>query len=271
MVRGRHTAGGSGGTYVLNALLGERNLFPFPKSVYAVRDCLRVAVGNRPNALILDFFAGSGTTLHAALLMNRDGGNRRCIMVTNNEVAEATARSLASKGIYRGDPQYEAMGIFEKVTRPRCEAAVTGRRPDGTAAEGQYIDGKAYAEGFEENVEFFRVDYLDPDEIDLGTQFEAIHPSLWLSAGGIGARPKSRDADMMVSGKSNYAILFRDDRFNKFTRAISAHSQLTHVWIVTDSEDAFAEMRAALDSRLRVSMLYRDYLRTFKINTSVTA
>jgi adenine-specific DNA-methyltransferase len=46
-------------------------------------------VANKPNALVVDFFAGSGTTLHAVNLLNaEDGGNRRCVMVTNNEVSE---------------------------------------------------------------------------------------------------------------------------------------------------------------------------------------
>jgi len=63
--RGRHTAGGAGGTQLLAALLGERDVFPFPKSVYAVRDAIAVAVGSRTDALIMDFFGGSGTTLNA--------------------------------------------------------------------------------------------------------------------------------------------------------------------------------------------------------------
>jgi hypothetical protein len=42
---------------------------------------------------------------------------------------------------------------------------------------------------------------------------------------------------------------------------------VTHVWLVTDSEEAYAEMRSALPARLAVSMLYRDYLRNFRINT----
>lgn len=266
--RGRHTAGGSGGTQALAALLGERNLFPFPKSVYAVRDCLAVAVGDRPHALILDFFAGSGTTLHAACLMNAaDGGSRRSVLVTNNEVEEKTVLALAKKGYYRGDPQFDRLGIFERVTMPRCKAVVTGVRPDGDPVEGAHLDGRPYAQGFEENVEFFRLDYLDPDDVDLGTQFDAIFPSLWLAAGGQGDRPAVKAHDMLVPERAPYAILFREERLRTFLKAIQKRTDLTHIWIVTDSEDAFAEMRTAVDPRLTTSMLYRDYLRTFRINT----
>lgn len=268
--RGRHTAGGNGGTQALAALLGERNLFPFPKSVYSVQDCLAVAIGNRPNALILDFFAGSGTTFHATCLLNAaDGGSRRSILVTNNEVDETTARRLAKQNIFRGDEAFDRQGIFEQVTRPRCKSVVTGLRPDGQAIDGAHLDGRPYADGFEENIAFFRLDYLDPDDVDLGTQFEAIFPSLWLAAGGVGARPNvKQETDMLVPAGSPYAILFREDRFRKFLKAIEGRAELTHIWIVTDSEDAFAEMRAAVGRRLATSMLYRDYLRNFRINTS---
>jgi adenine-specific DNA-methyltransferase len=65
--------------------------FPFPKSLYAVRDTLRFFVETNLT-LVLDFFAGSGTTLNAVNLLNAtDGGQRRCILVTNNEVSAEEA------------------------------------------------------------------------------------------------------------------------------------------------------------------------------------
>lgn len=259
---------GTHGTEMLKKLLGAQGLFPFPKSVYAVKDCLAAVVRNRPNALVLDFFAGSGTTFHATCLLNaEDAGSRRSILVTNNEVDEKTARQLHKQGIYRGDANFEKHGIFMQATKPRCEAVVTGKRPDKTKVPGAHINGRPFAQGFEENVEFFRLDYVDPDEVDLGTQFEAIFPSLWLAAGGIGARPKAKSPDMLIPEGAPYAILFREERFRTFLKTIGRRDDLTHVWIVTDSEDAFAEMRAALNPRLKTSMLYRDYLRTFRINT----
>ena len=76
------------GSKLLTNFIGKR--FSFPKSLYAVHDVIRFFVTNNPNALIVDFFAGSGTTMHAVNLLNaEDGGHRRCIMVTNNEVSDA--------------------------------------------------------------------------------------------------------------------------------------------------------------------------------------
>jgi adenine-specific DNA-methyltransferase len=267
----RHTShdAGTHGTSLVDKVLGQRGLFTFPKSVYAVRDCLAAVVRDRPNALIVDCFAGSGTTLHATSLLNaEDDGNRRCILVTNNEVEEGKARRLNKDGYYQGDPEFDQHGIFEQVACPRCESVVTGLRPDGTPIPGKHFGGRPFAEGFPENVEFYQLNYLDPDEVDLGLQFEAVLPTLWMSAGGIGEREKPEDgqAFSMPEG-STYGVLFDESRFPSFREALEERPEVTHAWLVTDSEEAYAEMGSALPRRLEVSMLYRDYLRNFKINT----
>ena len=69
---------------VLPGTLGRS--FPYPKSLFAVEDCISSIAKNNKNLVILDFFAGSGTTGHSVLKMNkRDGGNRQFILCTNNE------------------------------------------------------------------------------------------------------------------------------------------------------------------------------------------
>ncbi len=263
---------GTHGTELLRRLLGEPGLFPFPKSVYAVKDCLAAVVGNRPNALIVDFFAGSGTTFHATCLLNLDdGGNRKSILVTNNEVSMETASSLHKENLYRGDPEFEKWGIFERVTRPRCEAIITGHRPDGTPIEGNHLDkegrsrGRPFSTGFEENVEFYELEYLDPDDIELGNSLEALLPSLWLASGGIGDRQiRVKDIGFSIPEKSTYGVLLKESRFRRFKEALLKRPDVTHTWLVTDSEEAFAEMRSALPKEVNTSMLYRDYLSSFK-------
>lgn len=66
--------------------MGEANTFPYPKSLYTVYDMLAMIIGNNPNAVVLDFFAGSGTTGHAVLELNKeDDGDRQFILCSNNE------------------------------------------------------------------------------------------------------------------------------------------------------------------------------------------
>ncbi|RIK32444.1 MAG: hypothetical protein DCC56_01140 [Anaerolineae bacterium] len=76
--------GSTYGTELLTSILGQ-NDFPFPKSIHAVKECIE-ACTYKKDAVILDFFAGSGTTGHAVLELNEeDGGARQFILVTNNE------------------------------------------------------------------------------------------------------------------------------------------------------------------------------------------
>lgn len=114
------------GTKLLSKVIGSGR-FSFPKSLYAVHDTIRFFVANKPNALIVDFFAGSGTTLHAVNLLNaEDGGHRRCIMVTNNEVSEQEAKTLTKQGYKPGDDEWERLGIARYVNWPRTVCSIEG-------------------------------------------------------------------------------------------------------------------------------------------------
>lgn len=98
------------GTTLLSALL-PRRVFPFPKSLYAVEDALRFFVKEKTNAIILDFFSGSGTTAHAVMRLNRqDDGDRQCISVTNNEVAADEQKKLREQGWRPGNAEWEQWG-----------------------------------------------------------------------------------------------------------------------------------------------------------------
>ncbi|MGV1009097.1 MAG: site-specific DNA-methyltransferase [Dermatophilaceae bacterium] len=163
----------TGGTNMLKSLLGVKN-FPYPKSLYAVEDALRFFVADQIDAVVLDFFGGSGTTTHAVARLNRqDGGHRQSILVTNNEVSESEAKALRRKGLHPGDEEWERLGICNSVTIPRLAAAFTGRMSDGTHVPGdyKYIDERPMAAGFDENLEFFELTYEDPDLVSLGRRF----------------------------------------------------------------------------------------------------
>ena len=181
---------GSHGTGLLQRLLPGRK-FPFPKSLYAVEDALRFFIAGKPDALVVDFFGGSGTTTHAVMRLNhQDGGRRRSILITNNEVGPDVEKELGKRGLGPGDPEWDELGIFEHITKPRLEAAITGKTPDGKLLAGDYkfIDEFPMAEGFEENIEFLTLTYEDPDNVQLGAAFSAIAPLLWLRTGAVGPR-----------------------------------------------------------------------------------
>ena len=76
----------SHGTVLLENILNKRKVFDYPKSLYAVIDTLKILSKENKTAVVLDFFAGSGTTGHAVMELNKqDGGQRKFILCTNNE------------------------------------------------------------------------------------------------------------------------------------------------------------------------------------------
>lgn len=265
--RTSHDAGAYGSD-LLRSLLGRGRVFSFPKSVYAVRDTLAAVARHRPQAVILDFFAGSGTTLHATAMLNaEDGGNRTCVLATNNEVAAEIATRLAESGHEPGDNDWEREGIAESVTWPRVKACLSGQRPDGAPVPGEYMDGRAMADGFAENAAYFKLDFLDPGEVTRGEKFEAIVPILWMLAGCRGACQTARGSGKWFMPKGNqFAVLLRDDAFREFVPALRERTNIDHVFLVTDSTEAFHEMAHALGDRYRCVQLYRSYLDTFRIN-----
>ena len=270
----RHDAG-THGTSMLHQILGKRDAFPFPKSLYAVRDALLTVVGDRPNALILDFFAGSGTTLHATALINAQlGGMRRCIVISNNEPGEKLATALNRKGVFAGETAFEQHGICDGVTWPRIKFALNGKRDDGTALRGNYLelDGVPkqvkWADGFDENLEYFRLDFLDPDEVARGDAFKAILPILWMVAGCRGEREDSKGSTpWFIPKHSPFAVLIQEKQFRAFREKLAERKDIEWVFLITDSEENFGQMRRTLGRKYECVQLYKSYLENFRINT----
>ena len=141
------------GTKLLREILPDCD-FDFPKSLYTVYDCLLTVARHRPDATILDFFAGSGTTGHAVLEMNKvDGGHRKFILCTNNE------NNNGGSG-----------GIAENVCYPRIKAVING-----------YSNKKREkVAGLEGSLLYYKTDLVDieqlhkvPDEAKIRITYQA--------------------------------------------------------------------------------------------------
>ena len=262
-----HDATQYGSRLIGNIFFDRR--FTFPKSLYAVKDCVYFFTANKPNALILDFFAGSGTTLHAVNLLNaEDGGHRRCIMVTNNEVSAEEAKTLTAQGYHPGDPQWEQYGIARYVTWPRTVCSIEGHDVTGRPLKGNYLGSdRPMADGFPANCEFFRLGFLDRDRVSLGMQFQEILPLLWLKSGAKGKRPELTDSEIppiLILPQNGFAVLTEETAFAAFKAQLEETGCIQNVFLVTNSESAFREMSRALPGKA-TSQLYRDYLINFQI------
>jgi adenine-specific DNA-methyltransferase len=116
------------GTQVLDRILGVREAFPFPKSPHAVRDCIRIASDSK-DAIVLDFFAGSGTTGQAVLELNKeDKGRRKFILCTNDE-----------------------SNICEEITYERVKRVIKGY----TTVKGEKV------EGLGGNLAYYKTDFVN--------------------------------------------------------------------------------------------------------------
>jgi adenine-specific DNA-methyltransferase len=187
-------------------------------------------------------------------------------MVTNNEVSADEAKDLRSRGLRPGDVDWEALGIFEHITRPRVTAAITGKTPAGEPIKGDYrfTDEFPMAEGFEENVAFLELRYLDADDIDLGLAYDDLAPLLWLRAGGrgpIARRVDDAGVQLPYAWTDHYGVLFDEDRWRSFVSARPETAQAA--FIVTYSPTVFAGIVAELPPAMDTVRLYDTYLSMF--------
>jgi adenine-specific DNA-methyltransferase len=259
-----HNAGNYGSALLRSFIPGRA--FPFPKSLYAVEDTLQLFVGSKPRATVVDFFSGSGTTAHAVMRLNKqDGGHRRSISVTNNEVAAAEQKVLREKGLRPGDPEWEQWGICEYITKPRIEAAMKGTTPGGEPIKGDYkfTDEFPFANGFNENVEFFTLTYEAPLRVASNREFAKIAPLLWMRAGSQGRRIEDVSKGWDVA--DSYGVLADLDHAKDFLKLVSANENIRLAYVVTDEERLFESVAQELPDHIEPVRLYESYLRNFEI------
>ena len=257
------------GSKILKGMVGDR--FSFPKSLYAVHDAIRFFTENKTSALIVDFFAGSGTTLHAVNLLNaEDGGNRRCIMVTNNEVSEAEAKKLTEDGHKPGDDVWEALGIAKHVTWPRTKCSILGQNIGGAPLTGEYqtnvscekkLPRTYYHLGFVKD--FFGLSVEQKKKIvdmigvptgakkllkeikDFPDSAQKVISGATMPKGGIDA-----DCKYVVSNESSASILFDEAGVDDWLEALGETERVTDLYVVTENKAKFDEIKAKAEAAL---------------------
>jgi len=128
--------------------------------------------------------------------------------------------------------------------------------------------------GFEDNLQYFQLDFLDPTSVELGREFSKLLPTLWMMTGCVGPIPSGNPDEAFLFPEQNpFAILLKQTCFRSFKRELKKQAHLlSKVFLVTDSTDAFQAMRSevceltGLDTG-DVIQLYRSYLDNFRINT----
>lgn len=181
------------GSNDLSAILGKGK-FDFPKPVDLIKRIIQIS--SSKDDIILDFFAGSGTTGQAVLELNKeDGGHRRFILCTNNE-----------------------KNICTDVTYPRLKTVITGIRSDGTK----------YSDGIPSNLYYFKTDFiedLDNTEQARYNLVEKVDSLLCITEDVMEEVERNNYSSHFINGSKHlfiYNDYYNEVKFNEFKQRVLA-------------------------------------------------
>ena len=238
-------SGGVHGSTFVEKVVGTK--FPYPKSLYTVVRSIEAVIKNKPNALIVDFFAGSGTTMNAVNLINQqDGGHRRCILVTNNEVSYVEATALKSKGLCPGDAEWESQGICRSITWPRNKYTILGVHADGSSLDGEYTTSIKCE--IEHKRAIKKIDFVDSSALNTiakKKQFISLLGKEKLAQSLVQA-----DSRYIVSEKYPTTILFDDSAADEWIAQLKGQDHIREIYIVTQNSRFFRETKVRVEDVL---------------------
>ena len=170
--------------------------FPYPKSTDLIKHI--IFLSNNSESTVLDFFAGSGTTLHATMQLNaEDGGHRQCILVTNNE-----------------------NGICENVTYERNKRVIQGY----TTPKGQQVEGL-----HDNNLRYYRTSFIPRERtqrnmralVNAATDLLCIKEDLYEEKPLLGTlKLKPQLARYFSNGQKHMLVVYREEVVNELVEAI---------------------------------------------------
>lgn len=209
--------------------------FPYPKSLYNVKKCLELVVGQRKDATILDFFAGSGTTGHAVLALNsEDGGNRKFILCTNDE-----------------------NGICREVCHPRIKKVIRGYVQESK----EKLEGTRPA-----GLRYYTTSFVDRLPTDLNKKKLVDKSTEMLCLREYCFEPIMEGNDFRVFGDGRGKILgivYSDDGIEPFKRELRKIGAKATVYVFSLDQSArdeeFADMRGQVVLRAIPAVILNVY------------
>ena len=225
------------GSKLLNDILSDK--FPFPKSLYAVEDCIKAVIHDKDDSIILDFFAGSGTTGHAVMELNKqDGGKRRFILCTNNENNIAT-----------------------EICYPRIQKIMKGYKSQkGEKIEGLGGNLKYFKTGF---VEAKQTDQNKKKLVDKSTEMLCLKEDCFESV------KKGLNFKIFTNNLDRYlGVIYDDTGIEPFKKEMQKLNKKvsTYVFSLDDSarEDEFENIKNLVELRPIPAVILNVYKRIFK-------
>jgi adenine-specific DNA-methyltransferase len=167
-------------------------------------------------------------------------------------------------GMRPGDPTWEALGICEYITKPRVQAAITGRTPNRDPIKGDYkfTDESPISDGLEENAEFFTLTYETPVSVSYNMSYSRIASLLWLRAGAKGKRIEQIPASGWGVADT-HGLLVDIDKASLFIKALTKIGGVRLAYIVTDDDRRFQAIAERIPEGVEPVRLYESYLTNF--------
>ena len=232
------------GTTELSEIFNESKKFVHPKPTITIKHLLTLPPNE--DSTILDFFAGSGTTLHATMQLNaEDGGHRKCILVTNNE-----------------------NNICEEVTYERNKRVIQGY----TTPKGEEVEGL-----HDNNLRYYRTNFLSRDKsvknmrqlVRLATDMLCIKNDVYTEAEFCGKKINPNIARYFDNGQGNRMLVIYEERAIQLLVQLMAQTEddgiKTMVYVFSPGADPYTDDFEDVAERVKLcalpSAIYEAYKR----------
>lgn len=227
------------GTKLLNNIIETK--FPYPKSLYAVTDCIKAVIHDKNDAIILDFFAGSGTTGHAVMALNKiDKGKRKFILCTNNE-----------------DNNGDGDKIADDMCYPRIKKVIKGYKG--------LLDGKIYQK-LNGNLKYFRTSFVpaeptDKNKIKLTQQATEM---LCIKEGTFEGILSKKSFKVFKNSNHYTGIIFDQVAISDFKKSIKNIKGKFSIYIFSLGDETFDNEFKDLEQKIKLSPIPEAILRVYR-------
>lgn len=228
---------------MLLEIFNNQKLFDYPKPVSLIKYLINFI--DCSNLKILDFFAGSGTTLHAVMQLNEKGGNRQCILVTNNE-----------------------NGICENVTYERNKRVINGY----TKPNGEYVKGL-----HANNLRYYRTRLIDRSRspqnlrqlVALSTDMLCIKEDLYSEMNEFAGQQTHQNVfRYFEKGGKRMMVIYNEEAVPEIVKLIEKYDipcgQIIKVYVFSPSEDPWAGEFVSVEGKVELCALPLAILNTYK-------
>jgi len=238
-----------------NELIGMQIDFSYPKPTALIKYLINIASNNK-NCIVLDFMAGSGTTGHAILELNKeDGGNRKFILCTNNEV-NGIEKDLRKKGL--SEKEIEKYGICQKVTYPRLEKVIKGYKKNSNNEKVAGLGG---------NLKYFKTDFVNykesTDRNKIKLTKEAVE-MLCVKEGTFESVLDNEDFKIFKNHDHYAGIIFDQLVIEDFKKAIKDIKGKISVYIFSLGDDSFEDEFEDIKQKVKLSPIPEAILKVYR-------